>query len=279
MEVYHYLNLQDNYIVAFVDILGFSEIVRNNAETSWMDNTKNGLGINRNGLGINLENVFNNVCGQYTLQNPEEKGVKFLWVSDSIVLSCRKEKINKLLEELEWVLNQLYCAEVGFRGGIAVGKLFHELNIWGTAMVEAVDLEKKANYPCIVIKKYDFKQLDIEVGYSSFFISHPNCENLLFYNYFAAWFARQISQSKSVGSYLSVYTGLIKRNFDECRKDDHKRKWSFLAKQLVSVINDNLQYIYDERKKAIAQNDGSEKRHLLPEEYIEIVSEAFEFGD
>lgn len=138
------------HIVAFLDILGFSEICMS-SEKSISD-------------GARLKEIFD-LCQSLPSRFEHLKGkknIKSMIVSDSIILTLEIEGNNPTLYELaNFFLAcgqfQYFLGKSGFwlRGGISVGSLnvdYQQKQVVGPALIRAINLEKKvARFPRIVV--------------------------------------------------------------------------------------------------------------------------------
>lgn len=140
-------------IVAFVDILGFKNMVHDSLNSQESAN--------------NLHEALKRI---YDLKNHNESptevtslrefGVEISTFSDSIVISYPIDYEGGLffiLMELIHLQLDLACYGILIRGGLSIGLLYHDGNIvYGPAMNEAYYLESKcAIYPRIIINKED----------------------------------------------------------------------------------------------------------------------------
>lgn len=256
----HFLNLKDDQVVLFVDIIGFSNIVMKSQNTEWEDK-------NIKGLMIHLPALYNILTsGDFSHQYQKQMGIKFLWVSDSIIISCDKANVNNMLITLHKLINQLYCTGFAIKGGISVGKLYHENNIWGVPMIKAVQLEKQAVYPRVIISSDDFSKLDISDRYRSFFKLIEN--DYLYYDYFASFFSEQVDHNKNISSYLNVYSTLIVDNFNECTENAHKEKWRWLARELGTTIQRHNDFINEMLEHNEVYSSVTTRRITNAEEYV-----------
>lgn len=136
-------------IVAFIDILGFKNLV--NEET-------------------NIETVEATLRMPYNFRKDDMAkqlkitGVMMTSISDSIVFSIkRKEKnaMNKIMRIVSAFAQTLLLKNgLLLRGGIVVGKIYHDNEIvFGPGLVKAYELESQiAIFPRIVMKTSDFEQ-------------------------------------------------------------------------------------------------------------------------
>lgn len=132
----------EEHYIAFLDILGFSELV--------YDETFNSTFVGILGSTSTLPN-------QEIAKDTPFARVKTAIISDTIVISALMNSPTAL-EDILYVIRSIFLSflhdGVLIRGAICCGKLFHQDNIvFGPAMVEAHELERSvAIYPRIVIK-------------------------------------------------------------------------------------------------------------------------------
>ncbi len=130
--------------VAFLDILGFSEIITKEVE------------IRRIVEIVKTETVNAKEPGSHGIF-PDEK-IKATYLSDSIVLSITTgEALNDAFKRLRYLLSaveriQYRCAlqDVWIRGGVSWGKLNHDENVVGEGLVKAYRLETTARFPRVL---------------------------------------------------------------------------------------------------------------------------------
>ena len=263
----HVLHMEPDKVVFFADVLGFSCMVKRNLETSEKSS----------GLNIDFERVFLDLIERYSREYQKKFNIKFLWVSDSILISCDISNINKLVEDVDYVIHQLLCAHCAVRGAITVGYLYHEENLWGTAVIDANDLEKHiAIYPRIIISSDDFARLQLADAKKCFF-KETELSEFLYYDHFDSYFGEQVQLGKQLGSTIKVYISFINDQFQSSTEDKHKRKWAYLAMHLSETIEKYSDYINDEHQHAIAQADGSVVSHLSVAEYQANLAPAVEY--
>ena len=138
----------EDRIVVFIDILGFSEIIKSNTEkNATIDIEK-------------LINVFNNISKAFNLHNEywettkTKQGTHF---SDSIVISYKVEEIEEIIPaiiDIQHLIAELINLKIILRGAITKGKLLHtDKMLFGPALIEAYEMEtKKAKYPRIIFE-------------------------------------------------------------------------------------------------------------------------------
>lgn len=136
-------------IVAFIDILGFKSLV--NDESKFED------------IGAILKLPYF-IRQDDVTKMMKLKGVMMTSISDSFVFSIglkergAMNKITRLLSVFTQMLLSQYSLLL--RGGIAVGKLYHDSEVvYGPGLVKAYELENKISiYPRIVIDISDFER-------------------------------------------------------------------------------------------------------------------------
>lgn len=153
-------------IIAFIDILGFKNIVRNEYE---------------------CEKVNAILKLPYYIRKDDLpkisklSGVMMTSISDSIVISVKisnPSAMNKIVRMVTVLVQSLLSyAGILLRGGIALGKVFHDEEVvYGPGLVNAYELESKlAIYPRIIISEkdldeivYQHKQISAESNYEKF---------------------------------------------------------------------------------------------------------------
>jgi len=135
-------------VVAFVDILGFSDHVEETTKDfSKASNLHKAL---KSILSWQIENENNETFGL------KDIGREITVFSDSIIISYSIDcqgGLFYILMDLIHLQIQLMSYDLLLRGGITIGKVYHDGKIaYGPAMIEAYELEsKKAVYPRIII--------------------------------------------------------------------------------------------------------------------------------
>lgn len=263
----HILHMQPDKVVLFADIIGFSCLVKSNLEKTDAST----------GFNINFEEIFLDLIGRYSKEYQEKRNIKFMWVSDSILISCDISNIFRLIENVDYITHQLLCAHCALRGAITVGHLYHEENFWGTAVVDANNLEKNiAVYPRIIISNDDLARLKLTDEKKRFFKETERSE-FFYYDYFNSYFAEQVQSRKQLGSAIKVYISFIIDQFQSSTEEIHKRKWAYLATHLSETIEKYSDYINGENQYAIAKANGSVVSHLSVAEYQSNLAPAVEY--
>jgi hypothetical protein len=128
----------EKYVV-FLDLLGFSEIVNKMGQDV----------LERNRVVEALKLVRDTLC-----QNPAI-GLRFTYFSDCIVLSAHRsaQALWEIFQSIEVLTFDLLQYDIFVRGGLSVGPAHHSKDfVFGTALIEAYDLErKKASGPLVLL--------------------------------------------------------------------------------------------------------------------------------
>lgn len=156
-----------NRMVAFVDILGFKDIVNESKDKSQiikeiieaMDFAKNIKGLAELMKKANI--VDEN-------ENKHKIDMQLTLFSDSVIISINDDKeiktvlYNAFFNSLKKLAYALARKNFFLRGGITYGKLYHvENKCFGPAMNKAYALESTvANYPRIVVDKKALEEID-----------------------------------------------------------------------------------------------------------------------
>ncbi len=229
-----YLNLKNDQLVLFADIIGFSNAVMENKNV-----TQNDKGVSI----VNLHVIYSQFIEKYSSERQSKMGIKFLWVSDSIIVTTPKENVNQLFAVLVDIMNTLYCAGLLLRGAIALGKIYHEQNIWGPAYIQAVRIETNiAVYPRVLLQKSVFRKLQIAPKYKNFF-EVTETPGYMQFNFFNCYFSLMMRKGENVTPNISMYGGFIRHYYDKARRPDHLVKYVWLAEKLSMAIIKYSNYI------------------------------------
>ena len=165
----------DTRIVAFIDILGFKQLVMesetDNSKFKILDQTLTHLKKmeNNDKWGLKLIEIEEDAQRHGIEDFDIRKSVRVTCFSDSIVVSVQINKnninhiVSALIANLSYIGSELMSNGILIRGGISVGNLNHTKDgkIIGKAMIEAYELESKcANYPRIILSDKLLKMMN-----------------------------------------------------------------------------------------------------------------------
>ena len=123
-------DMKPNQVVLYMDILGFKEAIKNIKKPK-SDESKDDVQLNFQWLNELIHDEM----------NASKDCIKFLFVSDSLILSTGIENINQLLEKMFKLQHILICSDFVVRGAICIGDLYHEKNMCGEPYICAIELK------------------------------------------------------------------------------------------------------------------------------------------
>jgi hypothetical protein len=131
---------QNKLYVAFIDILGFSKF------------------LNDENFAEKIESLVTALRKRVDFDSDHHRYLKYLAVSDSIIITAEKDHSPHLLWKISQVQNELLRIGFAARGGVAFGEVYAHLegngirNIFGKAYVAAYQIERTFSiYPRVVI--------------------------------------------------------------------------------------------------------------------------------
>lgn len=212
-------------IIAFIDILGFKNIVRSEYE---------------------CEKVNAILKLPYYIRKDELhkisklSGVMMTSIYDSIVISVKisdPSAMNKIVRMVTVLVQSLLnYAGILLRGGIALGKVFHDEEVvYGPGLVNAYELESKlAIYPRIIISEkdldeivYQHKQVSAESNYEKF---KKDKDGMLYLDIF------KLSNKSELYKYLDVLEESATTDILRVRQ---KKDWlkQEIKDHIVNIVN------------------------------------------
>lgn len=229
--------------IAFIDILGFKGKVYN----SLLD-TKELLNIKRT-LDYIQDLKQKNDNDPYSLKFI---GMEFSMFSDSVVISYPaygKGNAFNILITLAHICLDILAQGYIFRGGITMGKVFHKDSIcFGPAMNVAVDMEKRAKYPRIIIDPNVLNNGLRYPGIANDFFGEKEFLNVLVKQDYGTY-TEENNFNEYILDYLSLY-----EEFDDFN-------------QYMELVDKTRKLIITEYGNAFSIND-LDKRKNIHEKYI-----------
>jgi len=153
--------------------------------------------------------------------------------SDSIIISYMPQKTDRFLiwyKQMYQILNDICRFQFDFalngiflRGGMSYGKLFHDGNIcFGPALINAVELEKKAVNPCIAVDNIIIEKIfndresneidDYSPGYKDPHVLKDFAREL-----YLIYFNRIDVYGKNLGEKVFMVDWLLSRFYDDSK--------------------------------------------------------------
>lgn len=243
-------------VLLFADILGFSNIIKGN---------DTGNEAPKSTLCFDFRNAFKCVSESAKANDEQPDSVRFLWMSDSIVLSSDKQGVNDLLKHFLSLQRFFFAGGMALRGAICIGRVYHEENVWGEALVRAAELEKVVSkYPRVIIAKTDFELLELSDEMKPYFAC-PNAEDELKQEYLyiepiMPYFHTLLNNESTVlHSTIEVYANEFLENFRNA-PTAVKDKWRWLILKLIGEIESNVDLI--EHRLSIEEKQGSRIKNV-----------------
>lgn len=218
-------------IVAFIDILGFTTLIQR-------------LG-NDDGLHSRLLSALQKI-GRYKqfAGNPQcaQKNLEVSVFSDSIVISSVPQHLFEVIWSCLGLQSQLLAIGILTRGGISIGRTFHEKDIlYGEGMIKAYRLESgSAIYPRIVVDPELMPK--ITDGQRAMFLNEDH-DGLWFVDFFADGILPPGSEALLEDGWdphhvaLIELGKLIKKEIAATNNTNHQMKWQWLEHQRINALN------------------------------------------
>ena len=224
---------KSDQVLIFADILGFSNLIK----------THDVIEINVDGEqndDITLE--FSSFAGYL---NEKIKvcfsALKYLWMSDSFAISSDLNNVDNVIECFFNIQHDMFCSGLALRGAICVGDLYHEDNIWGEALVRAVEIEKnKCEYPRVLVHDRDFKKLKISEKYNKYISKTDDNEEYWFIDPFEYEIEKILNgrgPNIEIWPFINLSIEMIENNY--YKNKAYKSivdKWKWLADKMINTL-------------------------------------------
>lgn len=180
-------------IVIYMDILGFKEIVSNEAfeRVNKVYGKFNEMILNSNDTFVGRVNLFaqslarrNNSPFERIIFNKEDADLVFF--SDCVVWSYPVDKLPKvdfifvllaICSAIDILLGVLFHEGILIRGGVSIGSLYvNKSKVFGSGLMRAYELEQLAQYPRVVFGSELIDRLSDKRLYKAF-LKHKLCYN------------------------------------------------------------------------------------------------------
>lgn len=260
------LGLEKDKVVIFADMLGFSEKIKN--MDLYQENMNNPISSNKKTDGCidDLDSLYNIITQKDNSKEIQEsKGYKFRWISDSIILTSKYDNIGLILDRISNLSNTIITLGMIIRGGISCGNLHDSDNIIGVPYIEAVELEKMANYPRILIHKDKYTKINThlcgEYEFMKEYFKPTEMENYLEFDFIEYSICGGILKVFSE-FHLANYVNFFVKQMDDIIKKEKDikiiEKYAWLGKKLLAII-DNYKGDYDKCANELCQFKNSQQ--------------------
>lgn len=254
------LGLEKDKVVIFADMLGFSEKIKN--MDLYQENINNSISGNKKTDGCidDLDSLYNIITQKDNSKEIQESnGYTFRWISDSIILTSKYDNIGLILDKISNLSNTIITLGMIIRGGISCGNLHDSDNIIGVPYIEAVELEKMANYPRILIHKDKYIKIKThlcgEYEFMKEYFKPTEMDNYLefdFIEYSICGGTSKVFSELALATYVDFF---VKQMDDIIKKEKDIKiieKYAWLGKKLLSII-DNYKDDYDKKENEICE--------------------------
>ena len=246
------MNKYEKRFCLFLDILGFQELVTKSFQR--------GEEINRlyNGLQT-IHKAFH--IYSHALHHTSKMVTQF---SDSIVVSYKMEEqdsVYNIIHDAYMLQLELIEHRMLIRGAITCGELFHDGDlVFGPALLEAVNLEKYAMYPRIILDKEIINMGGRFSGYhdtkedwlsSLEYFIQKDFDEMFFLNYFKPDADDFDYRWSSLCNHLISLRDLIQDSLNKPSTPGVRLKYQWMKNKFNDVIlnlkGNNYASLYDER--------------------------------
>ena len=223
-------------ITAFIDVLGFSEIVLKSDKTT-------------------LETYFSTLENQLKNLSSNSQFDYFL-ISDTIILTAPNnvENLISLFSAIQYFQSLLLGRGIIMRGAVTIDDIYINKSkniIVGPALVHSYNLEGLAKYPRIIIDRSIINSFSFNDSYSLLenmngdrrniktpdYLLKIDCDSYIYINYLACFVHKK---QNYIHETFDVVCNLIKRNFYSNKNID---KYEWLKKQIISELKNVKSYV------------------------------------
>lgn len=238
------MNKYEDCYCLFLDILGFKSLIESiEKETDKSDAIFNktiaALKTISRGVGYNEKIV---IKGKTT-----DSSRKVTQFSDSVVISYQKGELDgsglfSIIADVHMLQLELIRSQIFLRGAITRGDLYHDQSfVFGPAFIEAVELEKLANYPRVIISQEIVSEAKIHIGNRneertiSSMLS-KDFDGLYYIDYFNVCHADFYEDTGALAMYLESLRNAVK-SLSSARAPSIKVKHSWLRTKFNELAN------------------------------------------
>ena len=263
----------ENRIVAFIDILGFKELIDKTVDKDNNDIDEEIAAITeaykiiRNIWDLDEVVKPDELSKKIETENKKKQKVVSIF-SDSIVVSFLQTNPSEIfftLIELKWMIMSLINRGILCRGALTYGKLIHtDKMIFGPALVEAYITESKAAlYPRVIISreliqlagkyKSDIHTSSEEIDYVKGLLT-KDTDGMYYIDYFLGAQSELDEPEYDFPKYISKMGDLIKKGC-RSRRPDVKIKYMWMREKINRVIRLSKQDDFQKQLKERGNED------------------------
>lgn len=241
--------LMEERFVAFVDILGFKEIIKGIEERNAKDDPI--LRTIRSVLNFMDEETYEpNYAADLPIYEETEGGLierelgdpRLTYISDCIIISAQPtiDGFKGLSRKIHKITADLACDGIFCRGAITKGKLYHQGRmIFGSSYIRAFSLEEElAVFPRVIIDPeiinfFELKEGQVPLAPAFFGLD----EDGIYYQRYWTWYLYP-PHAGSYGSYLYRVRDHIDKNLDKFKDSPRiSEKYKWLDQEFKNLIS------------------------------------------
>jgi len=144
----------EDRIVAYADVIGWKAACEDPERYSDLLEATQAIAQYAHNFSPEVKGRVEKLSGVPMDSIEEHASFEFSFFSDNLAVSVPLRYADRLFKLLSFASHSLLQANFLIRGGVASGKLHHRHNIlFGPALIEAVDLERKADYPRLLCSR------------------------------------------------------------------------------------------------------------------------------
>jgi len=146
------MDVYEQRIIVYADILGWSNACNDMARFPSLKKAADKIADYARKFSLPVKESLTNAQGVSQASIEQHAVIQFSFFSDNFAVSAPVNLVEMIFKMISFATHELLQVGLLIRGGVTVGGLYHNDAgvIFGPALVEAVDIEKKACYPRIV---------------------------------------------------------------------------------------------------------------------------------
>lgn len=182
------MNVYEQRIISYADILGWSDSCNDLSKEPDMLKATNAIKDYALKFSLSVKEMLKDKRGLSSAMLENHAGIRFSFFSDNFAVSAPVEYGSAIFKILAFASHELLRANFLIRGSVTLGSLYHDDNgvIFGPALKEAVDMEKKACYPRMLcspsliefLDKTDYKTKSIVLDIEDKWVANIACGSI-----------------------------------------------------------------------------------------------------
>ncbi|MFA5453360.1 MAG: hypothetical protein WC248_07285 [Candidatus Methanomethylophilaceae archaeon] len=215
------MNDYEQRIVVYADVLGWSDACRDLSKFPSLQKAANEIANYAHNFSLPIKQALRSAQGVSPKTTEQHALIQFSFFSDNFVVSAPvdHDHVKMIFKIIAFATHELLRSKFLIRGAVALGGLYHDDAgvIFGPALVEAVDMEKKTGYPRLICSDCLIEFLE-RTDYK---------DNVIIYDLDKKWVA-----NIACGSFHAMTD--LNKIIDEklVMLNKHKDKWQYMQEML-----------------------------------------------